>query len=151
MPDQNALLDGFAILSRLPEEEIKKRIEWLEGALAAYRTLLIVKTVTNKIPLGMELPQWDSVIPEEPAAATEANTKKRRPSGELRQQITELLEDRPNGLGHREISQLLSVPVASIYNELSKGHHHIYVRVDDKWSLKQHNTPNNDHEKTASR
>lgn len=65
MPEQNGLLtDGFKIINSCSMEEIERRIEWLENALCAYKSIQVIKKVMGMKPEGFQTPpEWDELIP----------------------------------------------------------------------------------------
>lgn len=57
------LTDGFLLLQRMPIEEIEERINWLEGALTSYKTLLMVRQAMETKPGGLLLPKsWKPIV-----------------------------------------------------------------------------------------
>ncbi len=61
--DTDLMLDGFRLLEKMPVEEIKLRISWLEETLGTYKMLLAVRLVMEKRPEGMTVPpQWESAV-----------------------------------------------------------------------------------------
>lgn len=61
------LTDGFDILARLSVEELEHRVEWLERALAAYKTCLMVRRVMDNQPPDLKIPpkEWGPLVEEE--------------------------------------------------------------------------------------
>lgn len=58
------LTDGFRLLNAIPTEEIERRIDWLESALAAYKTMLVVKVAMETKPERMDVPDdWEAFVP----------------------------------------------------------------------------------------
>lgn len=61
--ESNLLMDGFRLIDLMSMSEIDQRISWLEEALAAYRTLKVLKEVHDNRPQKLEPPaEWRSAV-----------------------------------------------------------------------------------------
>lgn len=110
------LIDGFKLLNTLPKEEIEKRIEWLENALASYRTILAVKNVMENKPGGFVVPQeFEAILPEEEVQ------RKNGKRVSLKYRIPPLLTQNPGGLTHVEIANKLGCTKGAVYQYFQKN------------------------------
>ncbi len=110
------LTDGFRLLARISVAEIESRIEWLENALASYKTMLVVKQIMARKPGGFETPpEWEAF--DEPTTAEQATIV---PMTETRESIRRVLLESPRGLRATDISRQLGVPHSTVAKELER-------------------------------
>lgn len=135
------LLDGFAILKRMPMEEIERRIEWLESTLEVYKVLKITKSITDgDSPPGFHVP-WQSAVDmdaqdkRETAAADAAALAAKKPTQEelIFQIKALLLEKGPTGAS--DIARSVGIEYTRVHNCLAKQRGIHFVRDGRRWQL----------------
>lgn len=129
--DSDILTDGFRVLRRISIEEIERRVAWLENAVAAYKTLLVVKQVMVNQPAGLQTPpDWEPLDKPEPVAESLQRTPTGRlRRGQLRPLVVEALKQKPAGAKCAEIARHIGSTVASVNAELQRGRGQLYERI----------------------
>jgi hypothetical protein len=57
-----SIISGLSAIQSLDIKEIDETIDWLQEALAAYKTLRAVREVMDRKPVSIDVPKWKSAV-----------------------------------------------------------------------------------------
>ena len=119
------MIEFFSTLKAIEDlslESINQEIAWLEEALLAMKTLRAVKEVTARRPSN---PTWISAVDmdreeeeiEPPQFIKEVHQRKLKTS----ERVEALLDEHPEGLTAKEVSNLMNISLNSVHSVLNNG------------------------------
>jgi hypothetical protein len=128
------LTDGFKLLDRLPIDEIKLRIAWLEDSLASYRTILVVKEIMARKPAMLQTPpEWEPIVETAPPAYVVPKERPAKPvkEGQTADVVRQyMLEHLGVAVPIADIARETGVSMPSVHNALKGGLGTLYRKCD---------------------
>lgn len=136
--DHDILRDAAAVIDALDAEEIQRRIDWLEEALAIYRTLATVKAIHERRPPALALPDPRPLtIPLTDLDETARGRAPRRSPQEMIELVSNCLA---GGVPRRasEIAAHVGCRKGTIDQHLARFANKLYLRVGPGlWTLRR--------------
>lgn len=115
---ENLVLDGLQVLSSITVEELERRVDWLEKALNAYKTILIVRRMMAAKPEEFELPKEWNGVGITPGTVPSSRYKPRRTR--VWPLLEQALRNHPEGVQIQDIALQTGLNRQSISSVLSK-------------------------------